>query len=150
LFYPVFGSSAMSPDASSCHLVAAGLGVKSGSRPVAGSLGVGSIQAGSHGSGTDATARPATPPEQRKDGARGDAQIDAPEYSVVAIGLGEPGDLDGWCHGHGASLQPMTLRQGQARVSGGSGTCAHAQLWCDRMSEQSRLCVRDSLGLMSA
>ena len=32
--------------------------------------------------------------EQGEDGARGDAQIDAPEYRVVAVGLGEPGNLD--------------------------------------------------------
>ena len=36
--------------------------------------------------------------EQGKDGARRDAQIDATEYRLVAVGLGEPGDLDG-CHG---------------------------------------------------
>ena len=44
--------------------------------------------------------------EQGEDGARRNAQIDAPEHRVVAEGLGEPGDLDGWCRGHGASLQP--------------------------------------------
>jgi len=33
--------------------------------------------------------------EQGEDGARGDAQIDAPEYRVVAVGLNEPSNLDG-------------------------------------------------------
>jgi len=43
--------------------------------------------------------------EQGQDGARADAQIDALEHRVVAVGLGESGDLDGLFGSHGTSLQ---------------------------------------------
>ena len=34
---------------------------------------------------------------------------------MVAVGLGEPGDLDGLCCGHDEELAALTLRQGQAQ-----------------------------------
>ena len=35
-----------------------------------------------------------------------DYRIDEGEHRMVAVGLGESIDLDGWCRGHGHSLQP--------------------------------------------
>jgi hypothetical protein len=40
--------------------------------------------------------------EQGKDGARGDAQIDAPQYRLVTVRLGEPDNFDCCDRGHGS------------------------------------------------
>ncbi len=44
--------------------------------------------------------------EQGVDGAGRDAQVDAREHRVVAVGLGESADLDGVFSGHATRLQP--------------------------------------------